>query len=210
MLSTIECQLVSAGKVRNICNSCLGHTRPSEIWTPAIAKARYESLLRKYKEVKKDFLNHGGPKFCLTDKEMAAGLTIKAKLDKLCPLYDRWDNLYGSRQNINPSNTVDSEDLDDEDANVPDDVNHEDFTQETFLGEAHGEEMFTLRMVDDDEAATIWSFIFLKSFLVLTWVGIPFKMPHRPFKTPFTCSILTLAEENNSLNILFSGESACG
>ena len=86
---------------------------------------------------------------------MAAGLTIKAKLDKLCPLYDRWDNLYGSRQNINPSNTVDSEDLDDEDANVPDDVNHEDFTQETFLGEAHGEEMVTLRMVDDDEPGEV-------------------------------------------------------
>ena len=81
---------------------------------------------------------------------MAAGRTIKAKLDKLCPLYDRWDNLYGSRQN-----TVDSEDLDDDYANVPDDVNHEDFPQENFLGAAHGEEMVTLRMVDDDEPGEV-------------------------------------------------------
>ena len=66
----------------------------SKLWTPTVAKARYESLLRKYKEVKKDYLNPGGPTFCLTDVEMAAGLTIEAKRDKLCPLYDRWDKLY--------------------------------------------------------------------------------------------------------------------
>ena len=86
----------------------VGYTRVSELWTPIVAKSRYESLLKKYKETKRDFLNPNGPKFCLTDTELASGMTLDMKRDKLCPHFSRWDNLFGSRQNIVPSSVIES------------------------------------------------------------------------------------------------------
>lgn len=56
-------------------NQKLFYSSYPSIWDAKKAKSRYESLLKKYKEVKKQHLDLGGPKFCLTEQEMAKGTT---------------------------------------------------------------------------------------------------------------------------------------
>lgn len=90
----------------NFINAKLGYTRPCELWDAKKAKSRYEAQLKKYKDVKREFGNPSGPKFCLTEAEMASGMTIDSKRDKACPQFQRWDNLFGSRQNISPYSTM--------------------------------------------------------------------------------------------------------
>ena len=87
-------------------NERLGLNRPSETWDGKKAKARYEAQLKKYKDLKRDLLDITGAKFCLTDGELKAGTTIEMKRDKIFPQFQRWDNLFGGRQNITPSYTI--------------------------------------------------------------------------------------------------------
>ena len=90
----------------NAVNQRLGYTRPSEMWDVSKAKSRFDSQLKKYKDMKRDLNDVTGPKFCLTENELRAGMTIEMKRDKLFPQYQRWDNLFGGRQNISPSFTM--------------------------------------------------------------------------------------------------------
>jgi len=82
-------------------------------WDAKSTGTRFRSLLKKYKLTKHAFLDVSGKKFGLTAEEIASGMTVDGKLEKLCYGFKRWDNLYGMRQNVNPSYTFES--LDDED-----------------------------------------------------------------------------------------------
>lgn len=54
-------------------NDRLDYDGTASEWTPESAKARFNSSMKKYKEVKKDFSNVSGPKFCITADELASG-----------------------------------------------------------------------------------------------------------------------------------------
>jgi len=58
--------------------------------------------------VKNQFEDVSGGKFCLTEDELARGLTIDKKLEKLCYGYSRMDQLYGNKQNVKPYSTMQS------------------------------------------------------------------------------------------------------
>lgn len=74
-------------------------------WTPKITKSRFESYLKTYKSTKRDTLKTG---WGLTEDDKAAGITtISQKLEKLCPFYSKLDDLFGGRQNVNPSSVLD-------------------------------------------------------------------------------------------------------
>ena len=82
-------------------------------------------------------------KFGLTADEVENGLTVEAKLEKLCYGYRRWDNLYGSRQNVNPSFVLESLDDDEEEELFDDDddgffaVDHAAGRAESWQGETN-------------------------------------------------------------------------
>lgn len=86
-------------------NRTLKYTDPSEMWDQKIAKVLYESLVKTY-ESTRDKKNDPRGEKCLTDAEIAKGMTIDMKLDEMCPYYQRWDNLYGGRQNVDPTHTM--------------------------------------------------------------------------------------------------------
>lgn len=86
-------------------NLKLNYTDPSEMWDQRIAKIRYESLVRTYKNTRDQYKDPSGKKFALTDAEISKGLTIEKKLNLICPYYKRWDNLFEGRQNVNPAHT---------------------------------------------------------------------------------------------------------
>lgn len=52
-------------------------------------------------------MDNAGEKYCITEEDMKKGVTtIENKKDKDCPFFDRWDILYGGRQNINPASVL--------------------------------------------------------------------------------------------------------
>ena len=99
-------------------------------WNQKIAKSRYESYLKTYKETKKALYDTGNEKFMIGPKDIKMGIdTLEKKRDKMCNYYDRMDLLFGGRQNVVPSYvqetgrrtledlqepTSDSEDMEDE------------------------------------------------------------------------------------------------
>ena len=87
-------------------NERLGYTRPSEIWDANKAKFRFEAQLKKYKDLKKELSDVTGPKYCLTENELKSGMTLEMKRDKQFPQFKRWDILFGGRQNVSPSFTM--------------------------------------------------------------------------------------------------------
>ena len=87
-------------------NKRFDYSRPSEIRDAKKAKSRYEAQLKKYKDMKRELNDVTGPKFCLTENELNCGMTIEIKRDRLFPQFQRWDNLFGGRQNISPSFTM--------------------------------------------------------------------------------------------------------
>lgn len=110
-------------------NTRFNYDRPSEIWDAKKAKARYEAQLKKYKDIKRELSDVSGPKFCLTEGELRSGMTLEMKRDKLFPQFQRWDNLFGGRQNISPSFTMEpgmSMDFDERDTQQEDDVDERD------------------------------------------------------------------------------------
>ena len=68
-------------------NKRFGYSRPSEIWDAKRAKGRFEAQLKKYKDLKRDLNDKTGPKFCLTESELKAGMTIETKRDRIFPQY---------------------------------------------------------------------------------------------------------------------------
>ena len=84
-------------------NEDMSFTLPEDLWDAKIAKARYESLIRTYKSTREKYQDPGGKKFALSDKDIQKGMTIEFKLNEHCPHYNRWDRLYGGRQNVCPT-----------------------------------------------------------------------------------------------------------
>jgi hypothetical protein len=83
-------------------------------WDWKVVSTRYRSVFKKYTATKRAFMDVSGKKFGLTVEEVARGVTIDQKLDSMCHGYRRWDALFGTRQNVNPSYSLESVDSDDE------------------------------------------------------------------------------------------------
>jgi hypothetical protein len=67
--------------------------------------------------------DNGGKNFMLGPEDHSQGIhTLEAKIAKLCYGYDRMDNLFGSRQNVNPCSVFQSTDCssDEEDGKAKD------------------------------------------------------------------------------------------
>ena len=127
-------------------NEKLEYSDPEIKWDVRVAKIRYESLLKTYKTTRDKYLDPGGKKFALTDSEVAQGKTIDTKLNELCPFYQRWDNLYGGRQNVNPSSTLEVG-LDSDD----DFTNAGESKEDDFEGDTNGdEEMVHLSLMGNE------------------------------------------------------------
>ncbi|KAI9906062.1 hypothetical protein PsorP6_013470 [Peronosclerospora sorghi] len=70
-------------------------------WDEKAGKSRYESYLATYKKIRAKSNPTG---FGITDADRRADRhTIDAKLDFMCPFFNRMDNLFGIRQNVNPT-----------------------------------------------------------------------------------------------------------
>ena len=77
-------------------------------WHKDKARETLRSYKDTYKKVKNQFEDVSGGKFCLTEDELARGLTIDKKLEKMCYGYSRMDQLYGNKQNVKPFSTMQS------------------------------------------------------------------------------------------------------
>jgi len=75
-------------------------------WHKEKARETLRSYKDTYKKVKNQFEDVSGGKFCLTEDELARGLTIDKKLEKLCYGYFRMDQLFGNKQNVKPYSTI--------------------------------------------------------------------------------------------------------
>ena len=76
-------------------------------WDGKTAGARLKSMVKIYKETKRLYLNPNGPKFGLSENDLARGLnTIESKLNDMCPFYAKLDALYGERANVLPKFTL--------------------------------------------------------------------------------------------------------
>lgn len=89
-----------AASVNSVCGSN---------WSSKNAKSRYEAYLKTYKETAQDSNRTG---FGVTEEDNTNDIfTIMDKLESLCPFFYKMDNLFGSRQNVVPSNVQESENL---------------------------------------------------------------------------------------------------
>ena len=66
------------------------------------------AYINLYKETKSAYENVNGAKYCLSDLDISQGLTMTKKLEMDCPYYPRLDLLFGGRQNITPSFTMEN------------------------------------------------------------------------------------------------------
>ncbi len=71
-----------------------------------MATSRYKSFKLRYDKTHKVAKETG---WGLTEQEEKDGVTIVDKLESICPLYKRMDTLFGHRQNINASHTINME-----------------------------------------------------------------------------------------------------
>ena len=84
-------------------------------WTPEACKGRVRAYLKLYKDTNSAYKNVNGAKFTLSASDIKVGITtIEKKLDKMCPCYQRMDNLFGGRQNVNPTTITEQCASDDE------------------------------------------------------------------------------------------------
>ena len=71
------------------------------MWDVNKAKSRFDSQLKKYKDMKRDLNDVTGPKFCFTENELKAGITIEAKRDKLFPQFQRCSPSFTMEPGVN-------------------------------------------------------------------------------------------------------------
>ena len=72
-------------------------------WTSKVAAVRYRVWIKKYRQQRAAFESVQEEKFCLTVEELSIGLTLDAKKEKIFRYFKRLDNLFGVRQNYNPT-----------------------------------------------------------------------------------------------------------
>lgn len=125
-------------------------------WTPKNAEARYKAYFKKYQKIARLVSSNTGKKFCVSLQDHARGIySIELKKEALCSFFTRMDTLFGGRQNVVPSHTMEphfsfdyalptatDSDSEDEGDNDSEEENSDD---ESSLESAAGE--------DDDEAA---------------------------------------------------------
>ena len=84
---------------------------PTSNWSQDNAGTRLKSYVALYKKTRIAVNDNGGKKFMLGPEDHSQGIfTVEAKIAKLCYGYDRMDNLFGSRQNVNPCSVFQSTD----------------------------------------------------------------------------------------------------
>lgn len=89
-------------------------------WTSKQADSRFKAYVKMYKDVKRAVADGNGEKYCIGPADLAKGVTtLEQKKEQDCPLYERMDLLFGSRQNVIPSHVMEGapplEDSDSED-----------------------------------------------------------------------------------------------
>jgi len=99
-------------------------------WNGKIAGSRYRALLKKYKATRRAYTDVSGEKFGLTAEEIAKGITVEDKLERTCYAYRRWENLFGSRQNVDPSYVFEGGIDSDDDENDEEDEQFEEDQEE--------------------------------------------------------------------------------
>ena len=78
-------------------------------WDGKAAESRFRAYKKLYIDTKKKLEDPSGPKFCLSDADIAKGCnTIEKKLDQECPGFARMDILFGNKQNVKPHSTMQS------------------------------------------------------------------------------------------------------
>eukprot|EP00474_Spongospora_subterranea_P011618 CRZ12076.1 hypothetical protein [Spongospora subterranea] len=71
--------------------------------TAAVAKSRYSSYRKRYKNAKK-ISQPGATGHGITDIDRKKNITtIEQKLESMCPFFERMDRVLGNRQNVTPS-----------------------------------------------------------------------------------------------------------
>ncbi|OWY95169.1 hypothetical protein PHMEG_00034895 [Phytophthora megakarya] len=79
--------------------------------TPNLPLISSESMRRRWKTYKDKFVKTLAAKrsetgMGLTEKEMKKGLTVPAKLNKMCPHFSRMEDLFGEKSNITAASTT--------------------------------------------------------------------------------------------------------
>lgn len=71
-------------------------------WTPTVAKKRYQTYQKLYKQTKAASERTG---FGITDEDVQNGITsVDEKPSNMCPYFDIMDSLFGGRLNVTPAN----------------------------------------------------------------------------------------------------------
>jgi len=89
-------------------------------WDCDTCESRYRACLDKYRSARDAYKDKSGQKFGLTSEEVSRGVTIDDKLNKLCPLFSRWDALFGERPNFNPPFLFESLNFDEDNGSLYD------------------------------------------------------------------------------------------
>jgi len=73
-------------------------------WDSKTGSSRYESFINQYKKTVSESQGTG---WGVTEADIKKGITtVEEKLENKCPYFRRLDNLFGERQNINPSSVL--------------------------------------------------------------------------------------------------------
>ena len=79
-------------------------------WDGHMAMCRYRALYDTYVKTKRALLDVSGEKFCISEQDLKRGInTIEKKLNDCCTDFNRWDALFGERQNVVPSYVLEPE-----------------------------------------------------------------------------------------------------
>jgi hypothetical protein len=89
----------------------VNHACSGTNWTWQIASARYKAYIKVYTEVARLIACDGGSKFCVGDEtDRRLGIkTLAQKKEHLCAYFTRLDQLFGGRQNVFPSHSMEPE-----------------------------------------------------------------------------------------------------
>jgi hypothetical protein len=76
-------------------------------WTLKNTSARFKAYLKNYQEVAREVRNKCGEKFGLSESDKKKGIiSLEQKKESMCTFYTRLDALFGDRQNVTPSHTM--------------------------------------------------------------------------------------------------------
>ena len=109
---TAGAKMKKTGAYADLCEHMNGAT--GSRWTRGQAKSRYKSLMNSYKKIRDKVFDKTGEKYCLTPEELAKARQFERKIESEFAGFRRMDELFGSRENINPSQVDEPGDNDDD------------------------------------------------------------------------------------------------